>query len=151
MSIALENGRARRFFFLNGGLCTYLYTSLAARSGSGRNRSILGKGTFRLLILLFLLPSDNVRQDLQHGSLLPITFPKEENLGKQKETDARSLPPFLLTQTKKKIGGCYGRNVDVFFFWRTYIFLSDGGGSLTQTRRTCNCFSAIIPGVPGIL
>ena len=29
-------------------------------------------------VLLFLLTSDNVQHDLQHGSL--ITFPKEENL-----------------------------------------------------------------------
>ena len=34
-------------------------------------------------LLLFLLPSDNVQHDLQHGLL--ITFPKEENLGNKRE------------------------------------------------------------------
>ena len=32
---------------------------------------------------LFLLPSDNVQHDLQHGSL--INFPKEENLGNKRK------------------------------------------------------------------
>ena len=36
-----------------------------------------------LSLLLFLLPSDNVQHDLQHGSL--ITFPKKENLGNRRE------------------------------------------------------------------
>ena len=81
-----------------------------------------------LLVLLFLLPSDNVQHDLQQGSL--ITFPREENTlllfislpsdnqcaawsstlithhnfperrkpRKQKETHEPSLPPFCATK-----------------------------------------------------
>ena len=37
----------------------------------------------RLILLLFLLPSDDVQHDLQHGSL--TTFPKEENLGNKRK------------------------------------------------------------------
>ena len=44
-------------------------------------------------LLLFLLPSDNVQYDLQHGSL--ITFPKEENLrNKRKPMHQVYLPLF---------------------------------------------------------
>ena len=43
------------------------------------------------IILVFLLPSDNVQHDHQPGSL--ITFPKEENLGnKRKSMHQVSLP-----------------------------------------------------------
>ena len=48
---------------------------------------------WRVLLLLFLLPSDNVQHDLQHGSL--ITFPKEENLGNKRKPmhrESTSLP-----------------------------------------------------------
>ena len=44
------------------------------------------------IILLFLLPSDNVQHDLQHRSL--ITFLKQENLGNKRKPIAPSLPPF---------------------------------------------------------
>ena len=49
--------------------------------GAGNLQGVKIRGA--CLLLLFLLPSDNVQHDLQHGSL--ITFPKEENLGNKKK------------------------------------------------------------------
>ena len=69
-------------------------------------RSFPGCGNLYILLLLFLLPSDNVQHDLQHGSLITFlllfilpsdnvqhdlqhgslkTFPKEENLGNKRK------------------------------------------------------------------
>ena len=56
---------------------------LRVRLGSkSDDKKAPAESTYQLL-LLFLLPSDNVQHDLQHGPL--ITFPKEEKLGNKRK------------------------------------------------------------------
>ena len=61
-----------------------------------------------IVVFLFLLPSDNVQHDLQHGSL--ITFPKEENLGNKKgHPCTKSLVSFYMRLPFEKT-----TNLDIF-------------------------------------
>ena len=73
-----------------------------------------------ILLLLFLLPSDNVQHDLQHGSL--ITFPKEENLG-NKRTPMHlvylpSVPTFSLSTL---FAVCSSNIVDKQHSWQSIV------------------------------
>ena len=65
----------------------YRAPSWQERSGRGGRRVTCGVSvpgpTPKPILLLFLLPTDNVQLDLQHGSL--ITFPKDENLGNKRK------------------------------------------------------------------
>ena len=100
----------------------HLYTSLAARSGSGRNRSTLGR---HISIINFII-SLAIRQCAARSStwITPsYNFPERRKPRKTKRNRRKQSTSLFVDSDKKKIGGCYGRNVDVFFFLANIYFL----------------------------